>query len=83
MFHFEAIVICLVGYNYFGSKKKCLLPNIVSNCDCNLITLQTSMLRQNTSKCNQSLVVSVVIDAELGREDYGSILRNCNQGVGT
>jgi hypothetical protein len=28
---------------------------------------------------NQSLVGSVVIDAELGREDHGSIPRNCDR----
>jgi hypothetical protein len=28
---------------------------------------------------NQSLVGLVVIDAQLGREDHGSILRNCNR----
>jgi hypothetical protein len=33
---------------------------------------------------NQSLVGSVVIDAELGREKHGSISRNCDRkGVGT
>jgi hypothetical protein len=33
---------------------------------------------------NQSLVGLVVIGAELGREDYGSIPRNCDrEGAGT
>jgi hypothetical protein len=33
---------------------------------------------------NQSLVGSVVIGAELGREDHGSIPRNCDrEGAGT
>jgi hypothetical protein len=40
--------------------------------------------RFKVGSSNQSLVGSVVIDAELGREDHGSIPRNCDrEGAGT
>jgi hypothetical protein len=61
----------LLHINLFFSKKKA----------------ETSFIyikNNNSMYQNQSLVGSVVIGAELGREDHGSIPRNCDrEGAGT
>jgi hypothetical protein len=39
----------------------------------------TTIKNQVTRQPNQSLVGSVVIDAEIDKDDYGSIPRNCDR----
>jgi hypothetical protein len=55
-----------------------IFPNNVKNSFKSIVYLLTN------SNLYQLLVGSMVIGAELGREDRGSIPRNCNrEGVGT
>jgi hypothetical protein len=81
----KVIAIRNLGHNNIHRKfvgfRYELIESFSSNHPCFFFT---PLAYKKFRKIHQSLVGSVVIDAELGREDHGSIPHNCDrEGAGT